>query len=223
MKSVKKEDDLSIYSARKLLKKFGFNCPTLHSATIYVKDIVEIHRAIYYGKISLDFAHELSSPIMVVHSNVSRRISKPMRNTFLKKIFGELCPYAHNLGIKLALENLSYASDGFGKNVSELEEIFGLMNGGNVGFTLDLSHAAASGTTFSLLEKYKNCLYNVHVSDRTHKSLSEKTPNLNTVITKLKEVQYDGPLTLELSRKCTNQEILKTRSILKELLKDKNS
>jgi len=41
----------------------------------------------------------------------------------LGKIFRELNPYAKSLSLKLALENLSYASSGFGKNVTEIEEI----------------------------------------------------------------------------------------------------
>jgi sugar phosphate isomerase/epimerase len=73
MKSVEVEDDASVYLAKKLSEKYGLKCPTLHGATLYVRDEVEIHRAIYYGKISIDFARILSAPIMVVHSNIWKK------------------------------------------------------------------------------------------------------------------------------------------------------
>src|SRR5512139_1523910 len=62
MKSVKVEDDLSIYRAKKLVNEYGLKCQTVHAATLHVKDPVEVHRAIYYGKISLEFARGLSAP-----------------------------------------------------------------------------------------------------------------------------------------------------------------
>ena len=77
MKSVEVEDDVSVYVAKKLVDEFGLKCLTLHAATLHVKDEVEVHRAVYYGKISLEFARRLSVPVMVVHSNVSRKLAEP--------------------------------------------------------------------------------------------------------------------------------------------------
>ena len=72
MKSVEVEDDASVYVAKRLVDDCGLRCLTLPAATLHVKDEVEVHRAVYYGKISLEFARRLSAPVMVVHSNVSR-------------------------------------------------------------------------------------------------------------------------------------------------------
>ena len=219
MKSVKKENDTSVYTAKKLVDDYGLNCLTLHAATLHVKDEVEIHRAVYYGKISAHFAYKLSAPIMVVHSNVSRKLPEEQRRKFLARIFKEVKPYAESLGLKLALENLSYASSGFAKNVAEIEEVLGVVDGGSMGLTLDFCHAMASGTTISLLEKYHGRLCNVHMSDRAHKPLTEETPNLKAFITKLQGYGYRGPLTMELSQKCTTEDILKTKGILEEILR----
>ena len=219
MKSVEVEADVSVYAAKKLVDEYGLNCLTLHAATLPVKDSVEVHRAVYYGKISADFAHKLSAPTMVVHSNVSRRLPQEQRNNLLAKIFKELKPYAEDLNLKLALENLSYASSGFGKNVAELEEILGIIDGDEtMGVTLDFCHATAAGTTQSLLEKYHTRLCNVHMSNRAHKPFTEETSNLKDFIAKLQQYKYRGPVTLELNRKCTTQEILKTKAVVEKVL-----
>jgi sugar phosphate isomerase/epimerase len=219
MKSVEVEDDVSVYAAKKLVDDYGLNCLTLHAATLNVKDEVEIHRAIYYGKISADFAYKLSAPTMVVHSNVSRRLPQDQRNRLLAKIFKELKPYAESLNLKLALENLSYASSGFGKNVAQLEEILGIIDEGRtMGVTLDFCHSTATGVTQSLLETYHKRLCNVHMSNRAHKPFMEETPNLKDLTAKLQRYQYTGPLTLELSRKSTEEEILKTKVVLEKTM-----
>jgi sugar phosphate isomerase/epimerase len=222
MKSVKVEDDVSVYTAKNLTEKYGLTCASLHAATIYVKDEVEIHRAIYYWKISLVFARILSAPIMVIHSNVSRKIPTEQRRRILKSVFEGISLHAKNYGVRLALENLSYASSGYGKNVDELEEVFEILDEGQnatVGLTLDLSHATASGTTFSLLEKYRNRLCNIHLSNRAHKGFTKEDANLVAVISKLKERNYDGLITLELSRKSKIEDILKTKVAIESALK----
>jgi sugar phosphate isomerase/epimerase len=219
MKSVEAEDDVSIYSAKKLVCEYGLNCLPLHAATLPVKDEVEIHRAVYYGKISADFAHKLSAPTMVVHSNVARTLPQEQRNRLMAKIFKELKPYAEDLNLKIALENLSYASSGFGKNIVELEEIFGIIDGdGTMGVTLDFCHSTGAGATQSLLEKYHTRLCNIHLSNRAHKPFIEETPNLTDFIAKLQQYMYNGPVTLELNRKCTTHEILKTKAVVEKVL-----
>ena len=219
MKSVEVEDDVSVYVAKRLVDDFGLKCLTLHAATLHVKDEVEVHRAVYYGKISLEFARRLSAPVMVVHSNVSRKLAESQRHKVLEEIFVELTLYAKKLNVKLALENLSYASSGYGKNVDELEEIFGIIDSaGTMGFTLDFCHAEATGQTLSLLEKYHNRLCNIHMSNRAHRPFEAETPSLTALMKKLHEYGYAGPLTLELSRKCSTEQILKTKSVLESIL-----
>ena len=72
----------------------------------------------------------------------------------LRIIFGELNDYAKTLNIQLALENLSYTSTGFGKNVEQLEEILGIIDDGGMGITIDFCHALETKQTDNLLEKY---------------------------------------------------------------------
>jgi sugar phosphate isomerase/epimerase len=141
-----------------------------------------------------------------------------LRNKFMARIFKELNHYAKSLNVKLALENLSYASTGFGKNVAEIEEILRTVDDGTMGITLDFCHAEATGQTISLLEKYNKILRNVHLSNRAHKPFDVETPNLSTFLTKLQKCDYDGPLTMELNSRCRIEEILKTKMILQRIL-----
>jgi sugar phosphate isomerase/epimerase len=218
MKCVEKEDEESVYTAKRLIDSHGLSCLTVHAATIHVQNEDEIAKAIYYGKVSAVFAYKLSSPVLVVHSNVSRRLPENLRNKFMARIFKELNHYAKSLNVKLALENLSYASTGFGKNVAEIEEILRTVDDGTMGITLDFCHAEATGQTISLLEKYNKILRNVHLSNRAHKPFDVETPNLSTFLTKLQKCDYDGPLTMELNSRCRIEEILKTKMILQRIL-----
>jgi len=218
MKCVEEEDEEAVYPAKKLIEAHGLNCLTLHAATLPVKTEAEIPKAVYYGRVSADFAHKLSAPVMVVHSNVSRKLPENLRRKFLEQIFGELNPYAKRLGLKLALENLSHASRSFGENVAEIEEVLSVVDNGDMGVTIDFCHAETTGQTLSLIEKYKNRLLNVHVSNKTHKPFDAETPTLKAFLNKLQEYGYSEPLTIELNQKCTAKQILETKIILEKLL-----
>ena len=85
MKCVEEEDEDSVYVAKKLMDAYELNCLTLHAATLHVKTEDEIPKAFYYGMVSADFAHKLSAPILVVHSNVSRKLRQSQRNEFLNR------------------------------------------------------------------------------------------------------------------------------------------
>jgi len=220
MKCVEEEDEESVNTAKKLIDSHGLTCLTVHAATLHVKDESEIATAVYYGRVSADFAYKLSAPVLVVHSNVSRKLPENVRNRFLAKIFAELNRYAKRLNLKIALENLSYASSGYGKNVAELEEILSVVDDGSMGITLDFCHAEATGQTISLLEKYKHRLCNIHMSNRAHRPFDMETPNLKAFLTKLHDFGYRGPLTMELSSKCSTEEILKTKTIIEKTLKN---
>jgi sugar phosphate isomerase/epimerase len=215
MKSVETESDTSIRDAERLVAASGLKCLTLHGGSLHVMDPVEVHRAVYYGKISLDFARALKAPVMVVHSNIARKLPESQRRYVLTEIFRELTFYARRLKVNLALENLSYASSGYGKNVKELEEILSSVDPeGTMGFTLDFCHSEATGQTSALLEKYHNRLCNVHISNRAHKPFETATERLLFLIQKLHEYGYTGPLSLELSSKCTLEQIAQTKLIV---------
>jgi sugar phosphate isomerase/epimerase len=217
MKCVEEEDEEAVYPAKKLIEAHELNCLTLHSATLPVKKENEIPKAVYYVKVSADFASKLSASVMVVHSNVSRKLPENTRRKFVTQIFGELNPYAKRLGVKLALENLSNPSKSFGANPAEMEEVL-VVIGGDVGVTLDFCHAENTGQTLNLLEKYGNRLLNVHISNRNHEPFNRGISALKTFLAKLGEHEYRGPLTIELNSKCTTKQILETKATIEKIL-----
>jgi sugar phosphate isomerase/epimerase len=220
MKCMEEEDEEAVYPAKQLIDKYELNCLTLHAATIPVNSEAEIPKAIYYGKVSADFAHVLSAPTMVIHSNISRRPPKSLRKRFLKRIFRELILHTKHLGIKLAIENLSHESRSFGENIAEIQEVLSIVDDNDIGLTIDFCHAITTGQTFSLIEKYKNLIYNIHVSNKGHKQFESENPLLKAFLVRLVKCGYNGPLTIELDQKCTLKHILKTRKIVEEILKN---
>jgi sugar phosphate isomerase/epimerase len=206
--------------AKELLDVSGLRCLTLHSAALHIKDEIEVHRAVYYGKVSLEFAKRLGVPIMTVHSNISKKLPKPVRNRCLGEIFGELNDYSKTLGIQLGLENLSYTSTGFGKNVEQLEEVLGIIDDGDMGITFDFCHALETKQTDNLLEKYGRRICNVHMANKAHKPFKQETAELNAFLTELHEFGYSGPITLEIQNRASIEDVCESKVLFERLLRE---
>ena len=220
MKSIKKEHDTDVYREQKALAASGLTCLSHHSAVLHVKDPIEVHQAVYYGKISLECARALHAPLMTVHSNISKQLPPKIREQCLREVFDEITPFATRLGIRLSLENLSYTSTGFGKNVEELEEVLIIIDPeGLMGITFDVCHALETRQLDKLLEHFGSRVCNVHMANKAHKPFLEETPELKRVFGGLKKLGYEGPITLELARGTSIQEITKTKALFEQLLK----
>ncbi len=220
MKSVRKENDTDVCREQKLLKETGLKCLTLHAASLHVKDPVEVHRAVYYGKISLECAHALCAPLMTIHSNVSKKLPKQCREECLAKIFGEIKPFAQQLGVKLALENLSHTSTGFGKDAEQLDEVLDIIDPEDeMGITFDLCHSIETKETDNLLEHFGYRVCNIHMANKNHKPFIKETPELTEFLSKLHGFGYEGPITLELAQNTDMKEIAKTKAFFEKLLK----
>jgi sugar phosphate isomerase/epimerase len=219
MKSVKKEHDTDVYRETRLREETNLCCLTLHAATLHMEDPVEVYRAVYYGKISLECAKALQAPIMTVHSNVSKTLSRTARRQCLEGYFGEIIPFAETYGVKLALENLSYTSTGYGKNVEELEEVLDVIDTKReMGITFDLCHALETGVLDELLDTYAGRVCNVHMANRNHQPFTEKTPELLHFLSTLKSHDYQGPITLELEHTTSKSQIAQTKAFFDKLL-----
>jgi sugar phosphate isomerase/epimerase len=189
---------------------------------MHVKDPIEVHQAVYYGKISLECARALGVSLMVVHSNIAKKLPSELRHRCLNEIFNEqIKPFAKKLGIKLALENLSYTSTGFGKNVEQLEEVLNIIDReGEMRITFDLCHALETKETDNLLKKYGPRVCNVHMANKSHVPFTEAKPELTDFLSKLHGYGYNGPITLELDHKTSTAEIGKSQALFDKLLKE---
>jgi sugar phosphate isomerase/epimerase len=224
MKSIKKEHDTDVFREQKALAASGLNCLTIHSAVLHVKDPIEVHQAVYYGKISLECARALHTSLMTVHSNISKKLPRQVREQCLNAVFGEIKPFAKQLGVKLSLENLSYTSTGFGKNVEQLEEVLGVIDPkGEMGITFDLCHALETRETDNLLDKYGSRVCNVHMANKSHHPFTEEKPELTAFLEGLSSFGYEGPITLELVHGTPIEEIAKTKAFFEKTLKDRKS
>jgi sugar phosphate isomerase/epimerase len=184
-----------------------------------VKDPIEVHQAVYFGKISLECAHALGAPLMTVHSNIAKKLPSNLREKCLNEIFNdEIKPFAKKLGIKLSLENLSYTSTGFGKDVEGLEEVLNVIDDGTMGITFDLCHALETKETNSLLDKYGHRICNVHMADKSHEAFVKPKPELTSFLSKLHDYGYAGPITLELAHNTPIEEIAKCKTLFDRLL-----
>ena len=144
--------------------------------------------------------------------------AEPKRKV-LEEIFNvEIKPFAKKLDIKLALENLSYTSTGFGKNVEQLEEALSVIDDGDMGITFDLCHALETKETDNLLEKYGRRICNVHMANKAHKPFTEPRPELTGFLSKLHDYSYTGPITLELAHNTSMEEIAKSKALFDRLL-----
>jgi sugar phosphate isomerase/epimerase len=220
MKSIKKEHDTDVYREQKALAASGLNCLTIHSAVLHVKDPIEVHQAVYYGKISLECARELHTPLMTVHSNVSKKLPPKVREQCLAEVFSEIVPFAKQLGVKLSLENLSYNSTGFGKNVEQLEEVLGIIDPEcRMGITFDLCHSLETKVMDELLEGYGRRVCNVHMANKSHQPFTKETPELSRFLNTLNDFDYKGPITLELEHSTPIQEIAKSKAFFEEYLR----
>jgi sugar phosphate isomerase/epimerase len=219
MKSIKKEHDTDVYREQKALTASGLNCLTLHSAVLHIKDPIEVHQAVYYGKISLECARALHAPLMTVHSNISKKLPKQVRGECLRSVFGEVVPFAKKLGVKLSLENLSFNSTGFGKNVEQLDEVLAVIDPkGEMGITFDLCHALETNVVDELLDAFGKRVCNVHMAGKSHQPFMEKKPELVGFLSALHSYGYKGPITLELNRKTSMEDIARTKNFFEKLL-----
>ncbi len=220
MKSIKKEHDTDVYRQQKALAASGLNCLTLHSAVMHVKDPIEVHQAVYYGKISLECARVLDANLMTVHSNVSKKLPRQVRERCLLEVFGEIKLFAKKLGVKLSLENLSFNSIGFGKNVEQLEEVLGVIDPEcEMGITFDLCHALETNVVDELLDAYGRRIANVHMANKAHRPFTHVTTELAHFLVQLQDYDYEGPITLELDRRTPMEEIAKSKKFFEDFLR----
>jgi len=188
---------------------------------MHVKDPIEVHQAVYYGKISLEYARALHTSLVTVHSNVSKKLPRQVREKCLNEIYNdEIKPFAKKLSIRLSLENLSCTSTGFGKNAEQLNEVLGVIDPeGEMEITFDLCHALETKEVDNLLEAYGGRICNVHMANKAHQPFTKETPELTAFLNKLHGYGYEGPITLELDNRTQVEEIAKCKALFEKLLK----
>ena len=131
---------------------------------------------------------------MVVMHLTSKSIA-PIYNEIGLNRLKEITQYAQELGIKVAFENT--------KIKGYLEYVLENIRKDNVGICYDAGHCHVHFNDEFNFEIFKDRIFAVHLHDNDKKDDLHLLPfdgtiNWNYVMEKLKECNYNGPITLEL-------------------------
>jgi len=132
-------------------------------------------------------------PMVVMHLT-SKKETPPYNEIGLNRL-KEIANYAKELNIKIAFENT--------KIKGYLEYVIKNINNDNVGICFDSGHYHAYFNDEFDFSKFKNKIFAVHLhdndkSDDLHLLPFDGTIDWDNVIQKLKDCNYNGPITLEL-------------------------
>lgn len=129
----------------------------------------------------------------------------------------ELCDFAADFGILIAVENMPDFPKIFGKYPDEMQEMLDAVGSHNVGFTFDVGHANTVGLIDEFLDQLKDRISHVHIHDNMgkkdeHLPLGEGTVNWKQVMDRLSN--YKGIFVTEMA---SIEEGIKSLEFLRKL------
>lgn len=189
----------------RLCQKLGLNIIFAHLGYDNINSIwkedSEGDKTIENYKKNIKDCHENGIPMVIMHL-ISKNLP-PMYNEIGLKRLKDLNEYAKNIGVKIAFENT--------KTKGYLEYVLGNIDDENIGICFDVGHYHAHFNDEFNFELFKNKIFAVHLhdndkSDDQHLLPFDGTIDWEFVMRKLKECNYNGPITLEL---CYRNDYLK--------------
>ena len=181
----------------KLCKELGLNIIFAHLGYQKINSIwedgTEGDELVEKYKKNIKDCSENGIPIVVIH--LTSGYNAPMYCEIGLKRIKKIVEYAKKLNIKIAFENT--------KIKGYLEYVFENIKDENIGLCFDVGHYHAHFDDELNFELFKNRIFAVHLhdndkSDDLHLLPFDGTIDWNTVVLKLKEYNYEGPITLEL-------------------------
>ena len=141
----------------------------------------------------IKICHENNIPMVVMH--LTSKTEAPMYSEIGLNRIRKIVDYAKELGVKVAFENT--------KIKGYLEYVIDNIKNDNVGICYDSGHAHAHFDDEFNYDKFKDRIFAVHFHDNDTSSDQHLLPFDGTidyeyVIKKLKENNYEGPVTLEI-------------------------
>lgn len=145
-------------------------------------------------KKDLEMCSKNNIPMVIMH--LTSKNEAPMYNEKGLKRIKEIVDFAKKLNIKVAFENT--------KIKGYLEYVIQNIKNDNVGICYDAGHCHAHFNDEFNYKLFKNKIFAVHLHDNDKSSDQHLIPFDGTidwkhVISKLKECNYNGPVTLEIS------------------------
>lgn len=180
-----------------LCKKMGLNTIFAHLGYQNINEIwqkgEEGNQLVERYKKNIKDCRENGITMVVMHLTSGNE--PPIHNKIGLERIKEIVNYAEKLGVKVAFENL--------KVKGTLEYIMRNIHNNNVGICYDAGHCHVWFDDEFPYELCKNKIFAVHLhdndkSDDLHLLPFEGTIDWEYVVTKLKQCNYEGPITLEL-------------------------
>ena len=181
----------------KICKELGFNIIFAHLGYQNINAIweegLEGDKLVERYKKDIKNCKENNIPMVVMH--LTRSKTAPMYNEIGLNRIRKIVEYAKKLNIKVAFENT--------KIKGYLEYIIENIEEENVGICFDSGHYHIHFNDEFNFKLFKDKIFAVHLhdndkSDDLHLMPFEGTINWKELILKLKECNYNGPITLEL-------------------------
>lgn len=134
-------------------------------------------------------------PTAVMH--LSKGLTPPPYNKAGLERLKKIVDFAEKYDVNLALENLRF--------VEYLDFILQNINSRKLGFCFDSGHNNYFTPDIDVLNKYKHRLFALHLNDNMgdediHMLPFDGTTNWNSIIKTLKEIKYNGTLSLEVKQ-----------------------
>ena len=190
-----KDWDITQEEQLKYAREKGLNIIFAHLGYQNINDmwIEEETNIVDRYKNDIKICHENNIPMVVMH--LTSKSEAPMYSEFGLKRVREICNYAKQLGVKVAFENT--------KIKGYLDYVIENIENDNVGICFDSGHCHAHFNDDLDFDKFKNRIFAVHLHDNDqsgdqHLLPFDGTLDWNETINKLKQSNYDGPVTLEI-------------------------
>lgn len=179
-------------------KKLGLNIIFAHLGYQNINDIwldgVDGEKLVERYKRNIRDCNKNGIPLVVMHLIGGK--NPPKYNELGLNRIREITNYAKKLNVKVAFENT--------KVKGYLEYVLGNINDDNVGICFDIGHFHVHFNDEFNFEFFKDRIFAVHLhdndkSDDLHLIPFDGTIEWEPVIKRLKECNYNGPVTLELA------------------------
>lgn len=178
------------------IKKQNLNVVFAHLGYQYINDIWEDgdsgDKLVDSYINDLDICKKNNISMVIMHL-ASKFTPKPFNEKGLNRI-RKIVEYAEKLNIKIAFENT--------KQLDYLEKVLDNIKNENVGLCYDSGHCHAFSDDKFNYDKFKNRIFAVHLhdndkSDDLHLLPFDGTIDWENIIEKLKDCNYEGPITIE--------------------------
>ena len=223
---------------RTVLDKYGMernvHVGGLYDAEKFVASEEERNRFQKELHFGIELSRGVSSSLVSFHppffkSKKTDRALSSRAKTLFRKLVQEEANFAHDNGIKLALESFCYPPFIF-NGLDDFKQFSSNFPLTKLGVLLEVGHLYQAGFDLDeAIKTFRHQLLDVHVHDATlekdfrkatHLPLGKGTIDFSHVIHTLSEVSYEGWLTLEI--RGNEKEIIESRKKLEDIVKQHN-